>query len=89
MTNKNHCSWSSRITGLSVGDCAAEAERFSLRRADADLMQDAVKRMRNYAGGAIRDAKQLNPGAEYIVESGDIRTRSYDIIICVTVTRTA
>ncbi len=79
-------SFRARILALEPGATASDSRRFSLGFTSAEEMSKAVEDMRNKANPAVKIAKETG-GGEYTVESGDFRTKSFDIITTVAVTR--
>jgi hypothetical protein len=80
-------SFRSRIAALEPGETVSESQRFALGFVTNEDMRNSIERLRNFANPGVQAAKQKT-GGEYVVENGDFRTRSYDIIATVAVTRT-
>lgn len=80
-------SFRSRIAALEIGETASETRRLALGFTNAEEMRETHEKLRNLANTSVHDSKGKT-GGQYTVESGDFRTKSYDIIAVVAVTRT-
>lgn len=81
-------SMAQRITDLPIGECFSVAERYDGDAATKETIQRSRIRLRNLLAPAVHRAKQRT-GHEYVVEGGEITTRTLDILIVMVVTRTA
>lgn len=77
-----------RLTALAVGDSESKAKRIPCDDATKDALMGTITSLRNAVASCVKRASDLT-GQTYIVESGDIRTKSFDFLLVVTITRTA
>lgn len=82
------CSLERQVAALEVGESAAVARRLDLDSVDKAQLRDAIERLRGKANPCVTRAKAKNPGAEYSVEGGEFRTKGYDLMVVVAITRT-
>jgi len=75
-----------QIAELKVGESFAIVERLDGDSATKEAIQEARYRLRNLIAAAVKRAKDRT-GAVYTVETGEITTRSLDLLVVVTVTR--
>lgn len=80
-------SFPARLMALEVGETASQAHRFDTNEVKKDDLVEATANMRNSIAASVKRAS-AKTGYKYTVENGDFRTRSYDIILVVAVTRT-
>lgn len=77
-----------RLADLEVGDSEAKCRRIACDSATKDALMGTITSMRNAVAACVKRASDLT-GQKYTVESGDIRTKSFDFLLVVTITRTA
>lgn len=77
-----------RIAALEIGESIAEARRLDEDTATRAKIATVAENLRNTVTTASQRAKATT-GHIYTVEVGDYRTRTYDLIVVVTVTRLA
>lgn len=81
-------SFRAQVAALQVGQTLSTAQRLDGDKADKATREEARARMRNFINAAVGRARRAT-GHTYITESGEISTRSMDILVVVAVTRTA
>lgn len=81
------CGIYTRIATLEPGETASMAERLIQGATSAEDLTKIFEQMRNSANPAVRYAKAANPGSVYVVEGGDFRTKNYDIVAVMAITR--
>ena len=75
-----------QIADLDPGKSVALAERYDGDEATKETIQSTRLRMRNLVAAAVKRAKDRT-GHVYTVESGEITTRSLDLLAVVAITR--
>jgi hypothetical protein len=80
-------SFPARLMSLGVGETAAQAHRYDGNEVTKEDLILATAAMRNSIAASVKRAS-AKTGHKYTVENGDFRTRSYDVVIVVAVTRT-
>jgi len=81
-------SLANRITRLELGRTVAESVRLDFDKTTRDAFRETVKALRSTMSKAAERARGRS-GNEYSIETGDFLTRSGDLMIVATVTRTA
>lgn len=81
-------SFVSRLCALDIGESEAKARRLECDTATKAALTATIDALRNSIAASVKQAT-AKTGYKYTVESGDIRTRSFDFLVVVTVTRTA
>lgn len=84
---KEDTSYRALLAALAPGDTWSKVLRIDGDRVPKDQLSQTAERLTGAAAAAIHRAKADNPEADYISERFDVRTRSYDILIGVAVTR--
>lgn len=77
-----------RLTTLAVGESEAKAQRIQCDDATKATLMGTLASLRNAVASCVKRASDLT-GQTYIVEGGDIRTKSFDFLLVITITRTA
>lgn len=80
-------SFPARLMALGVGETAAQAHRFDGDEATKETLIEVTAAMRNSIAASVKRAS-AKTGHKYTVENGEFRTRSYDVMVVVAVTRT-
>ena len=78
-----------QLLALAVGGSVCRTTRLdgdAISKAD---IEDIRTKMRNSMSTGITRAKAKNPDAEYVIEGGEIFTRSQDLLIVQAITRLA
>jgi hypothetical protein len=75
-----------QIADLDIGKSVSMAERHDGDAATKDVITDTRVRMRNLVAAAVKRAKDRT-GATYTVESGEISTRTLDLLVVLVITR--
>lgn len=86
MSPRQADSLASRIARLDIGRTVAESIRLEFDKTTRDAFRETVKALRSTMSKAAERARQRN-GGEYVVETGDFRTRAGDLMTVATVTR--
>lgn len=76
------------IASLEEGETHTFSHRFTLDELTAERMASTFDTMRSGANAFVARAKKKTEGF-YKVESGEIRTKDYAMVLCVIVTRLA
>lgn len=75
------------IATLDVGKSHSIAERLNGDEATKQIITETRERMRNVVASAVARARAQS-GGKFTIESGEITTRSLDILCVVVITRT-
>lgn len=76
-----------QLAALNPGESLSKVKRFRLDTLTVEKLQEAKRELRNDASAAIARAKRRASGSSYLAETGDFRTESNDLIVCVVITR--
>lgn len=77
-----------RLASLEIGESESKVRRIECDQATKDTLMSTITALRNGVASCVKRASDLT-GHRYVVESGDIRTKSYDFLMVVTITRLA
>lgn len=78
-----------QLAALDPGESVSKVKRLALDSLTVEDLLRWKRKMRNDASAAIQRAKRRAAGAEFKAETGDFRTETDDIIVCVVITREA
>lgn len=81
-------SFAKRVLSLDIGETESKTKRLDGDSATKAVMADTLTSMRNNVAAAVKRAADKT-GHKYVIETGDIRTRSYDFLMTVAITRVA
>ncbi|AAQ63389.1 hypothetical protein Nazgul13 [Burkholderia phage BcepNazgul] len=81
-------SFAARVLALEVGETESKTCRLDGNEATKEVMAATLTKLRNSVAAAVSRASSKT-GHVFITETGDIRTKSYDFLMTVAVTRKA
>jgi hypothetical protein len=77
-----------RLARLDIGETETRAIRIECDKATKDTIMETINKLRSNIAATVKQAVDKT-GHKYTVETGDIRTRSFDFLLIVAVTRLA
>lgn len=80
-------SLASRIALLEVGESESKVKRMDGDHATKAVIAETLVKLRNTVAAAVKRATDRT-GNQYVVETGDVRTKSFDFLLVIAVTRT-
>ena len=75
------------LTALLIGQSWSQVQRLDGDLASKESVRTALETIRGRANTAVSRAKALDDSLDFITEGFDARTRSFDILVGVSVTR--